>query len=36
MTEVIPSSYRNAEVGCGMSLNIDLGVEAILGRYQKK
>jgi hypothetical protein len=36
MPEVIPGFYRNPEVVFGMSLNIDLGIEAILTRFQKK
>jgi hypothetical protein len=33
---VIPGSYRNPEIGFRMPLNIDLGVEAILAKFQKK
>jgi hypothetical protein len=33
---VIPSSYRNPEVGFGMPLNIDFGAYVILARLQKK
>jgi hypothetical protein len=36
MPEVIPSSYRNPEVGFGMPPNVALRVEAISARFQKK